>query len=206
MRQIKWIIDPGHGGMAFGRYMTSGKRSPHVPPGIYEGVFNRKVAVRIRDLVATYNFSKGRVMECELTRLGPINIPLTSRVDFVNSLPFRAHDMALISIHFNAEGGLKRGQWGKANGSRLFLSKRSSSGSKRLNKILSRRIDATSIPRRRTKSVNHTMTTRVKCPAILVETGFMTNKVEAQWLETYGALAWANIIFVAMLDYQEGLR
>jgi N-acetylmuramoyl-L-alanine amidase len=212
MRQIKWILDPGHGGVAFGHYVTKGKRSPHVPPGIYEGEFNREVALDTH-FKWTLDIPPGcSPMDCTMIGTGPINIPLKARVDFVNGLPFPARDMALISIHANAEGGLKRGEWGKASGSRLFISKRASNGSYRLEDRLSlAMIDAMKAGKipyamRPTRLVNHTITTRVKCPAILVECGFMTNEADATWLATEGASAWADVIFRAMLAYQEGLE
>jgi N-acetylmuramoyl-L-alanine amidase len=79
---MKWILDPGHGGMAFGHYMTPGKRSPQVPPGIYEGEFNRAIANSVHD---------GNYLETIVTNPGPINISLKKRVSFVNSIKGEKH-------------------------------------------------------------------------------------------------------------------
>jgi len=202
MRQIKWILDPGHGGMAFGHYVTPGKRSPEVPPGIYEGEWNRDVI----DDICLINYGSPTPLSFEVTAPGPLHVSLTERVEFVNDLPFKARDMALISIHANAAPG--KG-WQKASGSRLFLSKRASGGSERLAAILTGQIRGNKqIPygHRPLRYVNHTITTRVKCPAVLVECGFMTHKADATWLATEGASVWADVIFRTMCIYQEGLE
>ena len=169
----RWILDPGHGGMAFDTYMTAGKQSPEVPPGIYEGEFNRSVCELI----------SWSLDDVEITAPGPINIPLKDRVRFVNQLHKRFKDCVLISIHANAAAG---SGWSKARGLVVFHSKKASADSKRLAKLVEGELAFADYTKSRgIKKANHTITTKVKCPAILVECGFMTNKEEAASLASY---------------------
>ena len=72
---IKFLLDPGHGGVAFSHYLTPGKRSPEVPPGIFEGEFNRAVCGYLNNGEKFLSIVPG-----------PIQVPLESRVGFVNKL------------------------------------------------------------------------------------------------------------------------
>ena len=168
-----FLLDPGHGGIAAGHYLTPGKRSPEVPPGIYEGEFNREVCNWIVRLNAKYH----NVIN---TNLGPINIPLTSRVSFVNQFCKREKNCALISLHANAA---KKKGWSKGSGFVIFHSRKASKKSKRLARIMLEEFKSLNyFSSRGIKQANHTVTTKTNCPAILIECGFMTNKHDAELL------------------------
>ncbi len=194
---MKWLLDPGHGGMTFGQYLTPGKRSPEVPPGIYEGEFNRAVCslIQQRDPESIIVIAPG-----------PINIPLASRVSYANQVVrrFKNEHVALISIHANA--ARKKG-WSDANGYRVFHSRKASKKSIILASMVESQMYAcTPFDRRPRKAVNHTITTKTKCPACLVECGFMTNKEDATLLADWGVQAQiSDAIYRAMKDYEAQL-
>lgn len=195
---IHFLLDPGHGGMAFEYYLTPGKRSPKVPPGIYEGEFNRRVC---ETLVTYANPDDIRILNIAP---GPINIPLASRVSFVNQ--FAKHEKcALISIHANAAGTTG---WSEAKGFTIFHSKTASKRSKELARLLGETLGKElegKIPSRGIKQANHAITAQTVCPAALIECGFMTNKEESQYLSTMDAVRtiaygvyWAITRFVQL--------
>lgn len=196
----KWILDPGHGGFAFGHYCTKGKQSPEVPPGIYEGVFNRQVAWNVG-----LHMLRERKQEVVVTAPSAINVPLKTRVEFVNSLPF--DDMALISIHANAAGN---SGWSEASGARVFTPRMADTQTKVLAGLLEQFIDIAtqdgSLPygRRARGRADFTVIHKVRCPAILVECGFMTNMDDARFLASErGIKTWVNILTLVMTGYEE---
>ena len=171
---LKKLFDPGHGGIAFGHYLTPGKRSPEVPPGIFEGEYNRIIC----DLMAEHD------PDCLNIAPGPINVPLKARVSFVNRLS-HLERCVLLSIHCNAAGS---SGWDSANGFTVFVSHHASQDSKRLAAHVAERLEhhlyGFIAPRKPViKQVNHTITTATRCPAVLIELGFMTNKREVNNLQ-----------------------
>lgn len=95
-----WLIDPGHGGMVNGQYVTAGKRSPVWPDGrqLFEGVSNRKIVHRIAELCAQAGIKCTNLVPEEQ------DISLGERVRRANAIA--AHDKCIfISVHSNAGGG-----------------------------------------------------------------------------------------------------
>ena len=173
--KFTWLIGAGHSGVAAGHYFTAGKRSPgkrtETDPGIFEGQYNRQIAGRLCDSVDN----------AILITPGPINIPLRSRIGFVNKFT-RLEDCALLSLHVNAA----RGGWGPAHGFTIFHSCRAGKESKRLAKLVEAelydlRLD-TGLSSRGVKAALHAMTTLTRCPALTVELGFMTSKSDVRCL------------------------
>lgn len=164
----KFLLDPGHGGLAFGHYLTPGKRSPEVPPGIFEGDFNRRVCKLIEqyDPEQYLNIAPG-----------PIQIPLKARVDFVNKLA-KLEDCVLISVHANAAPGVG---WTSANGFTVFISKGASVRSERLASMIHDEFIGIT-ESRGIKRESFTIIKQVTCPAVLVECGFMTNRIDAEFM------------------------
>lgn len=192
------LLDAGHGGIIQSGnnkyYLTPGKRSPEVPPGIYEGEFNRRIA-ELTELCL--------MQQCiPVVQLnpGPINIPLSSRVSFVNQVHAK-EPCALVSIHANAspEPG-----WSDAQGTVLFVAERASDQSWWLAENLAQQLNTGAWPLefRKIKERNLTMVARTKCPAVLIEAGFMTNKFDAMALATY-RVQWqlASILSDVLADY-----
>jgi hypothetical protein len=213
-----WLLDPGHGGMVFGEYLTPGKRSPGVPPGVFEGKFNRRVCQLIQaeyETAVRNNPEKSEDTHRILTLTpGPINVPLLRkkgqggqcRIEFINDIcrRFKGEHVALISIHANAS---PRSGWSSANGHRVFVSKKASKNSR----LLSRKVDwymsqITELERRPIKAVNHHITTLTKCPAILVECAFMTNRADAVFLASRdGQIQIALANYAGMMGYENAL-
>lgn len=195
---MKFLLDPGHGGDAFGHYFTPGKRSPKVPPGIYEGVYNRQICRMIEDAVPS-----GSAFEVLTIAPGPINIPLASRVKFVNQCwRLEAPNIALISIHCNALGF---GKWLDAAGFTIFKPRTRTVKHDRLAQILHDEYNYfLDIKSRGIKEANFTIIRGPICPAVLLETGFMTNKEEVEKLqrpETQKSIVTA--IVTAMSKYTD---
>ena len=192
-----WLLDPGHGGMSFGEYLTPGKRSPAMPPGIYEGEFNRSVCGLIQQR------DPDNIL---VIAPGPINVPPKARVSYVNQLcrRLKGEHVALISVHANAARG--KG-WSDANGYKVFHSKRASKHSKFLASIVDDHMGVcTPFERRPIEAVNHTITTQTDCPAILTECGFMTHLGDAELLADWGVQAQlSDAIFRAMNEYEAQL-
>jgi N-acetylmuramoyl-L-alanine amidase len=192
---MNWLIHAGHGGVAAGHYFTPGKRSPEVPPGIYEGEVNRLIA----DGVWT-----GLDDEIILLNPGPISIPQREVIiPWVNKFYKKEKNTALIAIHCNASP-IKG--WSKANGFVVFHSRKASDKSKMLAKMLERnmRESGTGIKSRGIKQANHWITTQTKCPAVLLECGFMTNLQEAKKLaRTDVQNMISDAIACTLQDYSE---
>ena len=169
---MKFLLDPGHGGLSFGHYLTPGKRSPEVPPGIYEGAYNRLICSLIEDELEKYPRENIDVLTLAP---GPVNIPLKARWRYINHM-WRIFDreLALISIHCNAMGW---GKWRVANGFVVFKPKtRCTDRHDRLAQIIHDHYDRLVPFRSRgIKQANFTMLSRPICPSILLELGFMTN-------------------------------
>lgn len=179
--KYKILLDAGHWGQCFGHYdMYPGKRSPEVPPGIYEGVFNREVCYWIDRYLENTNIC------CKIINPGPMRISSRTKVDFVNRIA-RLEDVLFIEIHANASP--KKG-WSNANGFRVFCATNASLTSKILMKNIKRTME-NALDRKIDKRLGGIGTkklitlTKTTCPAVLVECGFMTNKTDAEWLNSY---------------------
>lgn len=188
---MKFILDAGHGGMAFGRYLSIGKRSPEVPPGIYEGEFNRSICRRVVGQLLDHG-----VEAIELCP-GPVNIPLarrksqkknnlTTRIDAVNELCKYFNNLFLLSVHANASGN----KWDdSACGVKVFVPKNPLAGELLCaNRILEALKNYTKS--RGISEKPFTIIQKTKCPAVLLEVDFMTHPDKAKDLahETYRSL------------------
>jgi len=101
IKNICWILDPGHGGMINNMYQTAGKRSPVWPDGsqLFEGVFNRKVVNLIAQKLQKLSYLYGILVPEEK------DISLSERVARVKNLYKSCPNSILISVHGNAGGG-----------------------------------------------------------------------------------------------------
>jgi hypothetical protein len=96
----KYLFLAGHGGEVFGHYLTAGKRSPEIPPGIFEGIYNREIC----SLVVPALIGSG--IEAEFLNPGPYNIPQIERVNLVNDIHKRTGNQCiLVVLHCNAARG-----------------------------------------------------------------------------------------------------
>jgi len=189
---IHYLIESGHSGVAFGRfYRTPGKRSPKVPPGVYEGEFNRGVAEQVvRILREDYN------IPAEHLTPGPMWPRLVDRAEYTNwlagEIKKEGNELAAVSIHANADGN---DGWTDTNFSRIFHAARASSKSIQMARGMTdafrRQLGSTRDP----GILNTTMLTKTVCPAILIECRHMTHKSEAKFMATgAGRLMYAYLI------------
>jgi len=172
-----WCLENGHGGMIDGVYQTRGKRSPEVPPGIYEGEFNRAIVERLCALCEKEGISYYNVVPEQR------NIPLRERVRRVNDLHKRKKNCVFLSIHANAFGN---SGWSSPRGVAVFYDPNHRSRSKKSEKIARRLqellVEETNMMDRGVKTATFHVIRETRMPAILSENGFMTNRDEAKKL------------------------
>ena len=171
MSKRKLILEAGHSGSAFGHYFTAGKRSPDPSIGIYEGEFNRSICALVEH----------QLNDCVFLNPGPINIPLKTRVEWINKIAAKT-PCVLLSVHGNAAPG---SGWSKAKGTTVFTRKAPDEESESFALSLSEDMeDYTPLESRGLKQVGFRIL-RTGCPSVLLECGFMTNKEDAAYMATY---------------------
>lgn len=97
-----YLIDSGHGGnRADGTYVTyPAKMYEHSPSEIfYEGVFNRQIKTLLMGMLWDNDIACIDVCPTEE------DLPLSVRVDIINSIYKKYENTVLISLHSNAGGG-----------------------------------------------------------------------------------------------------
>jgi N-acetylmuramoyl-L-alanine amidase len=109
MSRFIWILDPGHGGIIDGEYVTPGKRSPVWEDGsqYFEGVGNREI---VRKIIRRLSKENIRYL-CTVDPTDNRDVPLKERVDFVNSLPYKQGNTVGISVHSDAFSDPKAHGW-----------------------------------------------------------------------------------------------
>lgn len=178
MEKIKYIplIDNGHGGLIKGIYQTAGKRSPLWDKGVlYEGVFNRQIASGVIKLLLESGIPYGVVAGSDR------DIPLHERVKKANQYYLSFNKKAyLFSIHANAGGG---------TGWEIFTSPGLTKSDK-ISDIFISKFKNLPIPHRADwrdgdgdKEAEFYVLTRTKCPTVLMEYGFMDNKIDYDLLQ-----------------------
>jgi N-acetylmuramoyl-L-alanine amidase len=177
MSKYIWLLDPGHGGMISGSYQTRGKRSPLFPDGsiLYEGVFNRDVAARIKTLCDTEG------IECEDIVNSEHDVPLATRVSRANARHAAEKRCIYLSIHANAFGdGVT---FNSAHGICVFYYMTSNVGKEMALKLQNHLVAETGISDRgiiaNMNWANFYVLRKTTMPAILSENGFMTNLEDA---------------------------
>ncbi|RFU63902.1 N-acetylmuramoyl-L-alanine amidase [Peribacillus glennii] len=161
---MKVMLDAGHG------YQTPGKRSPD---GMKEYDFNRAVAA-----YAKLFLDKHKGVEVYFSHSDKEDVPLHKRAALANSIGVDI----FISIHANAFGD---GTWNNACGIETFVHTSKPKQAISLAKKIQSTVTAmTGLPDRGVKTANFQVLRETKCPAVLVECGFMTNRQEAKLLQS----------------------
>jgi len=179
MSKYLWLLDPGHGGILEGKYQTSGKRSPIWKDGsqYFEGDGNRDIVDRILKMCKDAGIDAMDIVSSNK------DISLSERVARANALN-SIQKCIYVSIH--SDGFTKE----SANGYSVYTSK----GQTQSDKVASIFIDnmQRTFPdhklRKDTrdgdkdKEANFYVLKYTKCPAILIENFFMTNREECRLL------------------------
>ena len=106
MSSIKWLLDPGHGGMIPDgngslKYATAPAKMFVHPDGLtmYEGVYNRQVIALVKNIMD----SRG-MQYFDVTESSEYDIPLEQRVELANNYYKGDTRCAYFSMHGNASG------------------------------------------------------------------------------------------------------
>ncbi|MEH7239553.1 N-acetylmuramoyl-L-alanine amidase [Bacillus sp. JJ1562] len=164
---MKIVIDAGHAG--FG--ITPGKRTPD--GSMHEWDVNSKVAEYAREYLLQY-----RKTEVLFTHdpTGKVDTPLHERVKKAND----GKVDVFVSIHANAFGDT----WNDASGIETYTNtSRTKEATELAHEVQKKVIKETKRIDRGVKTANFYILRETKMTAILVECGFMTNKVEAELLK-----------------------
>lgn len=162
------LLDPGHGDRLWGHYLTPGKRSPDVPPGIYEGEYNRHVSYAIEQSVT------GGV---STLNPGPMQIGDRTKIKYINDLWTAGSRFVLVCLHCNAS---RKQGWQPDNGFVVFHSSNASQTSKNLALQISLKM-GTYLPRIKPryktgiKTRDLSILKKTLCPAVYFEMFFMTS-------------------------------
>lgn len=163
------IIDPGHGGRDRGAKWG----------GVSEASLNLKVAYKVEALL------KAKNIPVKMTRRSDVYLSLSQRAAIAN----RYKDAIFVSIHFNAHTNTS------IKGVETFYA--SASGKRIASNIQSRVSSHTKTRNRGIKyGMGFAVLNQTKCPAVLVECGFISNPYERSrcaqsW---YQALAARGIV------------
>lgn len=147
------IIDPGHGGRDRGAKWG----------GVSEADLNLKVAKKVEALL------KAKNVPVAMTRRSDVYLSLTQRANIAN----RYKDAIFVSIHFNAHTNTT------IKGVETFYA--STAGKKIATNIQSKISAYTKTRNRGIKNgIRYAVLNKTKCPAVLVECGFISNPYERQ--------------------------
>jgi len=170
MKKKTILLSAGHGGLINGNYTTAGKRSPVWSDGsiLYEGEYNRQIKYRLMEML----FFKG----IDYVDICPENTDISryERIERVNS--YDKNSCILLDIHAN---GFSQPT---ATGCECFTALNCSAQSTKLAKIIESQFKIAFPPKkwRGVKKKNFDMVALTNCPAVLVESFFMTTERECK--------------------------
>jgi len=181
-KDVAIILDPGHGGMKNGKYVTAPAKmyvhDDEEKTTVYEGVFNREIVERIQKSL------KGRGITVYTTVNGPDDLSLKSRVEFANGKAKQFKHCVFISVHGNA---------GKGTGFEVFTSKGETYSDTIADYYIEAmkeefpgevaRVDLTDGDK--DKEANFYVLKNTICPAILTENFFMDNLEDAKLMNSF---------------------
>ena len=175
-KKYKICIDTGHGGIDTGA----------VNGNYYEKEAALMIACKLGKALALAG------VEVIYTRKDDSNVELEERTAFANE---NAADY-FISIHLNAAANKQ------ANGIETFAYNETGTAYKLARAVQNELISATGAADRKVKTANFYVLRKTAMPAILVETGFISNDVEAKALFTDGyQTIIANAVAKAVLKF-----
>jgi len=155
------VIDPGHGGRDPGAIATSGLR---------EKTVNLAVALAAAKLL------ERRGLDVVLTRSSDRFVELNERAAIANH---RGADL-FVSIHADAAPNRS------AHGYTIYAARSASAASLRLAAAVERRMRSTRVHSRGIRRGDFRVLVRTSCPAVLVETGYLSHASESRRLADAG--------------------
>jgi N-acetylmuramoyl-L-alanine amidase len=184
--KYKYLIDPGHGGMINGLYVTPGKRSPKFDDGsqLFEGVNNRELAKRLIKNLESENIDCIDIVASEQ------DVSLETRVQRANKQN-QIKKSVYISLHSDAAGD--GSNWHPASGISVYTSKGKTKSDEIAQIILDELQESfgDSVKWRtetsdgdEDKEEDFYVLKNTNCIAVLLELGFHTNKEEAKRMLT----------------------
>jgi N-acetylmuramoyl-L-alanine amidase len=195
MQKYIYLLDPGHGGVINGIPQTAGKRSPAWEKGIlYEGVSNRDFCKRVKELCDKACIN-AVILVPEKT-----DISLKERVKRANKYT----NAVLLSIHSDAFSSESANGWSsfthfgetKSDAVAEILYKYAREAKLKIRHDYS---DGDS-----DKEANFYILSKTKCPAVLIENLFMTNKKDYETLNSEkGREKLAQIIFKSIKEIEK---
>lgn len=196
------VLDCGHS------EQTGGKRSPDYRFREYQ--YNRRLGKEIGKRLTQLGISWCFTYDTE----DAVDLSLTERANVANRMSklYGAKNVVLISIHHNALGKGKEGEWYDAKGWSVWTTK-GNTVSDKYAEIMYQSARETLIPlgRKVMKEMsdgdgdyekNFTVIYKTVCPSMLIEYGFYTNKEEMEWMMTDEALdAYATLTVNAIKKF-----
>jgi N-acetylmuramoyl-L-alanine amidase len=152
------VIDPGHGGK------DPGAISPH---GFYEKTVNLDVALQIGGIL------KERGFKVIMTRSDDTFIELEERANIAN----RNNASLFISIH--ADSCATSGR----NGFTIYVARQAGSPARNLAEAIDKQMTGTGIKSHGTREADYRVLKNTRCPAVLIELGYLSNYWEAKQLK-----------------------
>lgn len=199
MSKFLYLMDPGHGGIIGGKYVTPGKRSPKFDDGsvLFEGVNNRELVNLILAALKTAG------IDCQDIVSSQEDVSLSTRTKRAN-IAHALKPARYISIHSDGAGdGVT---WHPASGMSIYTSFGQTESDNFASIIIEKlaahfgdsvkwRIDTGDGDK--DKEADFAVLRDTKCPSILCELGFHTNKEEATKMLTP---EYKNKIVLAFVD------
>lgn len=197
------ILDPGHGGIdEQGNYVTAPSKMHRFHDGftVYEGERNRVIAEKVKKCFMAETEPEHRI-HYTVHPDDASDISLEDRVDFANS--FNPKNTLFISLHNNAGGG---------NGFEIYTSKGETSSDKLATSIYNfseNTYKNYGLPMRHDwtdddpdKEANFYVLRKTICPAVLIESAFFDNIVDAELLFNDTFLDEISFsIYVGIVDF-----
>lgn len=201
MSKYVYLLDPGHGGIINGQYVTPGKRSPKMDDNtvLYEGVNNRDIVKRVLAACAAEGIEAIDIVNSN------VDVSLTERVKRASDITRNGRKAMYISIHSDAAGD--GNTWHPASGLSVYTSKgqtKSDVFASLLIDSLQEKMSDQGVKWRtdeadtdEDKEENFYVLKETPMPAVLAELGFHTNKEECKKMLTE---SWKKDIVEAIMD------